>query len=424
MAVVALGGMMLWAAPPLSLIRDTIYRADGSAFSGKVVIEWRSFEASDTSFIGKNRLELQIAGGVLNARLVPTTTAAGTAYYLVRYISADGTVEFFEAWAVKPSTEPLRVRDVRIADPLLGPGQAGGIGETGPVTIADVEGLEDELNVRPKRGLTYVAGRAAMIGEEGDLEAVVGTEDDCVHVNGTSGPCGGGTVSQFLSGSFIDGDSPGGAINGSNRDFTLSQAPNPQASLLLYRNGLLQKRTLDYTLTGNTISFVPAATPQSGDTLIASYRTNGTSGTIPQTLCAAEGTSTSQASSTSLGTCAIPGGVLRAGDRVEINFDMAHAGATVGYTFEARWGASVIATHTAPAASTAGTSRISLGIYTGGAQWSSINWGSGSAATTGAGTSNEILTDPLIVDFRGQLGGATTDTLTLRNFTVVRIQAP
>jgi hypothetical protein len=181
---------------------------------------------------------------------------------------------------------------------------------------------------------------------------------------------------------------------------------------------------LDYTITGNTVTFVPLATPQSGDILIASYRTNGTSGTIPQTLCAAVGTSTSQTTSTSLGTCSIPGGVLRAGDRVEISFDMAHDGATAGDTFEARWGASVIASHTAPPASSAGTSRISLGVFTGGAQWSSINWASGSAATTGAGTTNEVLTDPLTVDFRGLLGGATTDTLTLRNFTVVRIQAP
>ena len=42
---------------------------------------------------------------------------------------------------------------------------------------------------------------------------------------------------------------------------------------MFYRNGLLQKRLLDYTITGNTVTFVPLATPQSGDILIASYRT-------------------------------------------------------------------------------------------------------------------------------------------------------
>jgi hypothetical protein len=160
----------------------------------------------------------------------------------VRYISANGTIEFHEAWAVRPSTEPLRVRDVRIADPLLGPGPGGGTGEDTVIEISNVEGLEDELNVRPKRGLTYVLNRAAMIGEEGDIEGVAGSEDDCVHVNGTSGPCGGGTISQFLSGSFIDGDLPGGAVDGSNRDFTLSQATNPvgaccSTATAFFRNG-------------------------------------------------------------------------------------------------------------------------------------------------------------------------------------------
>ena len=158
-AVVALSGLMLWAAPPLTTVRDTIYRANGSAFTGKIVIEWRSFEASDTSFIAKNQLELQITDGFLNARLVPTTTAAGPAYYSVRYFSANGTVEFSEAWAVPPSTDVLRVRNVRIQDPLLNPGALTG-GNLNNITIADVDGLDDELTVRPKRGLTFTANNS------------------------------------------------------------------------------------------------------------------------------------------------------------------------------------------------------------------------------------------------------------------------
>jgi hypothetical protein len=423
-AVVALSGMTLSAAPPLTAVRDTVYKADGTRFNGKVVIEWRSFEASDTSFIGRNRLELQITEGFLNARLVPTTNAANPAYYLVRYINANGTVEFFEYWAVAPSTDPLRVRDVRIADPLLGPAGGGGAGGVGGITIDNVDGLADELNVRPRKGLTYASGRTAIIGEDGDIEAAIGSEEDCVRVNGTSGPCGGGTISQFLAGSFVDGEPPTGAINGSNRDFVLAQAPNPVASLLLYRNGLLQKRLLDYTLSGNAITFVPAATPQTSDILLASYRTSGTSGTLPQTLCANVGTNTSQPTSTSLGTCMIPGGVLLPGDRVEISFDFAHAGATAGYSFQVKWGASTVASHSAPSGSAAGTGRVSLGVYNGGAQWSSLRWGNNSAVTADAGTATEVLTSPVTIDFRGQLATASTDTLTLSNFTVLRIQAP
>jgi hypothetical protein len=44
-------------------------------------------------------------------------------------------------------------------------------------------------------------------------------------------------------------------------------------SLLLYRNGLLMKAGLDYTLSGTNIGFVAGATPQPGDVLLASYRT-------------------------------------------------------------------------------------------------------------------------------------------------------
>ena len=45
-----------------------------------------------------------------------------------------------------------------------------------------------------------------------------------------------------------------------------------RASLTLQRNGMILKAGLDYTLTGSTISFIPAATPQSGDVLQAFYR--------------------------------------------------------------------------------------------------------------------------------------------------------
>lgn len=423
-AVAALGAIptLLQAAPPLTTVRDTIYTANGSKFNGRVIIEWRSFEASDTTFIGRNRLELQIVDGFLNARLVPTTTAAEPAFYRVRFINAGGTLEFAETWAVKPAAESLRVRDVRIADPLLGPGQGGAT--AGPVTIADVEGLQGELEIRAKKGATFTAGRVATIGEDGDLESVVGATEDCVRVDGTSGPCGGGTISQYLAGSFVDGELPTGSINGSNRIFVLAQAPNPVGSLLLYRNGLLQRTTVDYTLSGNTITFLVAATPQSGDILVASYRTTGTSGTIPQMLCAATGVGTSNTNSTSLGTCTIPGGTLRAGDRVEIAFDLAHAGATVGFTYSVLWGATTAGTYTAPAAATAGTGRVSLGIYTGGAMWSSQSWAAGGTMGASAGNTIEALENPITIDFRGQLASASTDTVTLRNFTVLRIQAP
>lgn len=71
---------------------------------------------------------------------------------------------------------------------------------------------------------------------------------------------------------FVDGETPAGAINGSNVTFTLANTPSPTGSLNLYRNGLAMKAAVDYTISGNTITFLAASTPQNGDVLIAFYR--------------------------------------------------------------------------------------------------------------------------------------------------------
>jgi uncharacterized protein YoxC len=72
---------------------------------------------------------------------------------------------------------------------------------------------------------------------------------------------------------FADNETPGGTINGTNVTFTLAAAPNPAASLRLSKNGALLQQNGDYTLSGQTITFVSTAvTPQPGDSLVASYR--------------------------------------------------------------------------------------------------------------------------------------------------------
>jgi hypothetical protein len=71
---------------------------------------------------------------------------------------------------------------------------------------------------------------------------------------------------------YSDSEAPSGAIDGVNTTFTLLQQPIPAASLLLARNGLLLAHGNDYTLSGNTITFVTMATPQPGDSLLAWYR--------------------------------------------------------------------------------------------------------------------------------------------------------
>lgn len=71
---------------------------------------------------------------------------------------------------------------------------------------------------------------------------------------------------------FADAEVPVGAIDGSNRRFSLAFSPKPPSSLMLTRNGLVMKRGLDYTLAGNTITFSGEQVPQVGDILLAWYR--------------------------------------------------------------------------------------------------------------------------------------------------------
>lgn len=247
------------AAPPLTTIQDTLYNADGSLFGGNAEVAWRSFTASDGSYIVMNQTSLRIVNGALKVRLIPTVDATSAAYYTVRY-SSDGRTMFTETWVVPASPTPLRVADVRVAAP---PGGGGVTPST--VSISDVAGLAEALAARPTRGQGFTPGRAAVLDATGALSSASGGLGDCLRVDGTAGSCASGL-------SFVDMEVPSGAINGSNASFTLAHAPAPASSLHIYRNGILLMAGFDFTLSGSTLTFVAGAVPQSGDTLITSYR--------------------------------------------------------------------------------------------------------------------------------------------------------
>ena len=262
---VLLLGTRATAAPPLTQIHDVLYKADGTPFTGSASISWRSFVAADSSNIPTNSISVQVVGGLLRVRLVPTTNATGGAYYIVRF-NADGKTQFTELWAVPPSALPLAVKDIRIPSP---PGSS----VTPPpsvVQMVDVTGLVEALADRPTKSIGFAPNRAALIDATGEIAAVSGSPSDCVRADGTTGPCGASTTI-----GFVDMETPTGTVNGVNTSFTLTQAPAPAASLHLYRNGILQKPALDYLLSGNAVTFLSVATPQTGDLLVASYRTGG-----------------------------------------------------------------------------------------------------------------------------------------------------
>jgi len=409
-----------FADPPLTTIQDVLYKADGTRFTGTLTISWTSFEAIDRSAIATQVTTVSVTDGNLRVQLVPTTTATPTAKYLVKY-NSDGRIQFSETWAVPSSTAPLRVRDVRVASSLSAATAGADTGTTNPLQESDVTGLVADLGARPLKGPGYAAGRVAVVNPSGMMESAVGNASDCVHVDGSSGPCGGSQPG------FYDGDSPSGIVDGANTNFALSATPSPASSLAVYRNGILQKSTQDYTASGNAIQFVAASTPQPGDTLLASYRLaisddSGAAQTFPssQVLCSGTGIPNTATSFASLGQCNIPGGVLLPGDRVEIHFDADHQGTAGGFSIEVHWGGSTALHRDAATGDLQVTGRADAAILTSGAYLSAESWGTVLPFAAGVANASDDYSSGVTIDFQGKVGAA-GDTLTLRNYTVVRL---
>jgi hypothetical protein len=265
-----------------------------------------------------------------------------------------------------------------------------------------------------------------MIDSTGALEAVSGNVSDCVHVDGSSGPCG--TASAGTAGpNFTDAEVPAGALNGANASFTLSAVPVPTSSVALYRNGVLQKAGLDYNLSGNTVQFLSASTPQIGDTLVASYRVTPAGTTqgppVPQILCSGMGTATSSTTLSSLGTCTIPAGTIQPGDRVKIDFDYSHEGSLTGFALAVNWGNTVMVQRNGAVSDVLVSGRAEAGANAPACQLSVQSWGTVMGVAASVLNAYDALSYPIMLAFQGQMAATTTDTVTLRNFSVVRYPA-
>jgi hypothetical protein len=216
-------------------------------------------------------------------------------------------------------------------------------------------------------------------------------------------------------------------MNGANGSFTLSAVPIPTSSLALYRNGVLQKPGLDYNLSGNSIQFLTASTPQGGDTLLASYRVTPSGNTqgpaAPQILCSGMGGSTSSTSLSGLGTCTIPAGTLQPGDRVKLDFDYSHEGSLTGFTFAVNWGDTLLLKRNGAVSDAFVSGWAEAGASTSACQLSFQSWGTVLGMANGVFNAYDSLAYPIVLDFQGNMAAATTDTVTLRNFTVVRYPA-
>lgn len=406
------------AGPALTTIQDVLYKADGARFNGSVTISWNSFQAADNSTIVTQSTSVKVVDGVLRVRLAPTTTANPQVNYSVTYTS-DGRIQFQETWSVPSSAQPLRVRDVRVASAASSGTLAGDTGTTS-IPESSVVGLIADLGSRPLRGVGYAAGAVAMVDPTGLLSSVAGVASDCVHVDGSSAPCGGAELS------FVDSEALTGIVDGANNLFGLSAVPNPASSLAVYRNGILQKTAQDFALTGSTIQFLAAATPQPADTLLASYRTSGSDSgasqvfSSPQVICSGTGSSTSSLTLANIGNCAVPPGLLHAGDRLEIHFDVAHPGTASAFSVEVDWGGTVLVHRDASALDSLMTGRADASILPAGAQLSVQTWGAVLPFTAAVAGAADSYANGLTISFLGLVAQA-GDSVMLSNFTVVRI---
>lgn len=73
---------------------------------------------------------------------------------------------------------------------------------------------------------------------------------------------------KFLQADYVQ-EVPSGTVNGSNVTFTLANTPVSGSFVALTLNGLMQRVTTDYTISGVTITFVTA--PATDSDVYAEY---------------------------------------------------------------------------------------------------------------------------------------------------------
>lgn len=205
--------------PALTTISDTVYRADGTAAAGTVLISWPSFQTAQGQAVTAGNLAVTIgAQGAFTAQLVPNVGATPTGtYYVAVFQLDDGTVRT-EYWAV-PTTSPTTIAGV-VTTPGTGLGNlvatqqyvnetvaaavanvgagafvplAGGT-MTGPLTLPADPVAPNQAADRNyvDNGLAVKADLVNGMVPPGELGAGVANSSTCLNGNSTWGACGGG----------------------------------------------------------------------------------------------------------------------------------------------------------------------------------------------------------------------------------------
>jgi hypothetical protein len=135
------------------------------------------------------------------------------------------------------------------------------------------------------------------------------------------------------------------------------------------------------------------------------------------------GAATSSTTLSSLGTCTIPAGTMQPGDRVKIDFDYSHEGSLTGFTFAVNWGNTLLV-----AAQWSRQRRVRFRVGRSRRQHVRLpvvgaELGYRAGPRRRRAERIRLAVVPIVLAFQGQMAATTTDTVTLRNFSVVRYPA-
>ncbi len=144
---------------------------------------------------------------------------------------------------------------------------------------------------------------------------------------------------------------------------------------------------------------------------------------LPQVLCSSSGGSTSSTALTVIGSCSVPASFLDAGDRLVVQFTMNHIGSASAFDVEMRMAGSTLYTRSMPSSEQRIAFDGSAGLFGSGAAWQIQTFGVSASVDMKVPELSINPTSAFTIDFRGRLTTSSADSVSLRNYTVIRYPA-
>jgi hypothetical protein len=208
-------------APATTTVSDTVYRGDGSAASGTLLISWPAFTTASNKAVGAGGKSVTLgAGGALSVALVPNAGATpASALYTVVYHLDGGTVKT-EYWVV-PSSSPASLAAVRAT---LGAGVASTPLASRQYVDSSVATKASDTAVVHKTGSEAIAGVKAFASSPSVPTPAQSTDAaNKAYVDSALGTVGAGAfiskTGDTMSGPLVLSGDPTAPNNATNRHY-------------------------------------------------------------------------------------------------------------------------------------------------------------------------------------------------------------